>query len=46
VSYFKNSNIATHQIITEQENQNKKSLKVIQEIPTRWNSIVHMIKEY
>ncbi|CAI6356960.1 unnamed protein product [Macrosiphum euphorbiae] len=44
VTYFKNSNIATNQLITEQENQNKKPLKVIQEVPTRWNSMYHMIK--
>lgn len=40
VTYFKNCNIATHQLITKQENQNKKLLKVIQEVPTRWNSII------
>ena len=44
MTYFKNSNIATNQLITEQENQNKKPLKVIQEVPTRWNSMYHMIK--
>ncbi|XP_060855262.1 E3 SUMO-protein ligase ZBED1-like [Metopolophium dirhodum] len=44
VTYFKSSNIATHKLITEQENQNKKPLKVIQEVPTMWNSMYHMIK--
>ncbi|KAE9522567.1 hypothetical protein AGLY_017037 [Aphis glycines] len=29
------SNIATHKLITEQENRNKKPLTVIQEVPTR-----------
>jgi len=44
VTYFQSSNIATHKLITEQENQNKKPLRVIQEVPTRWNSIYHIIK--
>lgn len=43
VTYFKSSNIATHKLITEQENQNKKPLKVIQEVSTRWKSMYHMI---
>lgn len=44
MTYFKNSNIATYKLITKQENQNKKPHKVIQEVPTKWNSMYHMIK--
>jgi hypothetical protein len=44
VTYFKSSKIATHKLITEQENQNQKPPKVIQEDPTRWNSMYHMVK--
>lgn len=44
VTFFKSSNIAAQKLIIEQESQNKKPLKLIQEVPTRWNSMHHMLK--
>lgn len=44
VTFFKSSNVATQKLTDEQIIQNKTPLKLIQACPTRWNSVLSMIK--
>lgn len=44
VSFFKSSNLATQALSMKQENKNMTPLKLMQEVPTWWNSALKIIK--
>ncbi|KAJ8896636.1 hypothetical protein PR048_001980 [Dryococelus australis] len=44
VGYFKSSNLEMQKLICKQENKNKTPLKLLQEVPTHWNSALQMVK--
>ncbi|CAK1600532.1 unnamed protein product [Parnassius mnemosyne] len=48
VRHFKKSTIATEKLIKYQKSDNENEIpkKLIQEVPTRWNSMFHMIRRF
>lgn len=46
VKHFRKSNIANDKLIKYQENLGKNPLKLILEVPTRWNSTFYMLQRF
>ncbi|XP_053212740.1 E3 SUMO-protein ligase ZBED1-like [Panonychus citri] len=46
VTAFKRSSVLMSSLTSLQEERNESSLKLIQDVPTRWNSTYHMIERY
>lgn len=45
-SFFKRSNLAKEKLDTYQKQNNKEPKKIIQSVPTRWNSIYYMLVRF
>lgn len=46
VKHFRKSNISSDKLMKYQENQGNTPLKLILEVPTRWNSILYMLERF